>query len=628
MTRVLLLGAALIGALVLAALASAPPPPRPASAPPAAFSAERAMADVRAIARAPHITGSAEAARVRTYLLGRMESLGLEDIAAQPVPLSARARQRLRAWEGVEGAEGVNLVGVLPGRDRAATAVLILAHHDTAAGSPGAADDAAGVAAILETVRALRAGPAGARDLVVLFSDAEELDRDGALAFISAHPLAGRIGSVVNLEARGSGGRALMFETGPDNGAGMALFRDAVHQPTAHSLAVLIYTLMPNSSDFTVARNRGLQGFNFAFMGRAGLYHSPLATPDRLDVGSLQHLGGQALDLTRALTAAPSLPAPAPDAVFSDVLGLGLVLYPAVVGWAIVAVIAVLLAFAGFRARRAGALRLVDAWSGVARALSLFFYAVLALELGNRLSGAGPAAEYYDRLAAHPRLEAQAVAIGLAVLLSVLSLRGPTRRWLAIFPAILLALAATGIGGLTMDVAVVASLAATLSIASPRTPPAGLGAWVGALSIVFILSAAVQAVAPTAAPLFAWPLLVAAAGAAFASAVDPRLKDRRALSAIAGLAVLGGAQALAMAHLAFLGVGHELAPAMAVFVLLIAALVWPLAAGLPGRILPLAAAVLLVAGVGLALWVRLDPPADSRPTYVAAPQAPPAPAGA
>ena len=87
---------------------------------------------------------------------------------------------------------------------------------------------------------------------------------------------------------------------------------------------------------------------------------------------------------------------------------------------------------------------------------------------------------------------------------------------------------------------------------------------------------------------------------------------------VAGSAILGAGQVLAMAHLAFLGVGAELAPAMAVFVLLIAVLVWPLAAEGAGRIRPLAAAVLLIVGLSMALWVRVDPPAASVPTYVTA----------
>ena len=56
-----------------------------------------------------------------------------------------------------------------------------------------------------------------------------------------------------------------------------------------------------------------MPGFNFAFIGRPGLYHSPLATPDALDQGALQDMGRQLLDLTRGLLAAPALPGKAAD---------------------------------------------------------------------------------------------------------------------------------------------------------------------------------------------------------------------------------------------------------------------------------------------------------------------------
>ena len=52
----------------------------------------------------------------------------------------------------------------------------------------------------------------------------------------------------------------------------------------------------------------------------------------------MQHLGGQGLDITRALVTAPALPGPAPDLVFSDVLGRRIIAYPPAWGWALIAV--------------------------------------------------------------------------------------------------------------------------------------------------------------------------------------------------------------------------------------------------------------------------------------------------
>ncbi|MEZ0243568.1 MAG: peptidase M28, partial [Sphingomonas sp.] len=74
-------------AILLAVFATTTPSPAPADAPAAAFSATRAMADVREIARAPHPTGSAENARVRDYLVKRLQSLGLT-VTTSAAPLA------------------------------------------------------------------------------------------------------------------------------------------------------------------------------------------------------------------------------------------------------------------------------------------------------------------------------------------------------------------------------------------------------------------------------------------------------------------------------------------------------------------------------------------------------------
>jgi len=502
-----------------------------------------------------------------------MRRLGL-DVQTQPGPIAPEARRTLSRWRTPAGpeAEAVNLVGTLPGRDRAAPAVLLMAHHDSVAGSPGVADDAAGVAAILETVRALRAGPPPARDVVVLFTDAEELDSSGAERFF-ASPLARRVGVVVNLEARGGGGRALMFETGAGDGPMMRLFGRSVAAPTANSAAVMVYRLLPNATDFTAARRRGLAGFNFAFLGRPALYHSPAATADAVDLGSVQHLGDQVLDLTRALASAQELPPRGADAVYGDVLGFRMLIYPAAAGWAVLAAAVALFAFAARRAAKARAV----AWRGVAagagQAAGFALVCAALLEVANRLSGSGRAAEYYDRLAAIPRLEVQALLVALACFCLLAAAR------------------------------------------SRRNDPWGL--WLGFAAWAGLAAVAQQAFAPAAGPALAWPLTAAGLAAAVAALVDPRLEAGAARLVLVLGAVVGGAHVLALAHPAFLAVGADLAPAMAGFAALFALGFAPLLDGLAGRRLPIVAAAVLLAGAfAVALWVRLDPPAPTAPAYV------------
>ena len=82
-------------------------------------------------------------------------------------------------------------------------ALLLSAHYDSVARGPGAGDDASGVAAILESLRALKAGPAPERDVIILINDGEEVGLFGADVFADEHPWAKDVGVVLNFDARG-----------------------------------------------------------------------------------------------------------------------------------------------------------------------------------------------------------------------------------------------------------------------------------------------------------------------------------------------------------------------------------------------------------------------------------------
>jgi hypothetical protein len=283
--------------LATAFLAMRPPAPTPADAAPSLFSAGRAMADVRTIAQRPHPIGSADSLRVQGYLLNRMAQLGLQPQA--------------RPFASDHG-EGRNLLGVLPGRDRQAPAILLMAHSDSVPTGPGAADDGAGVAAVLETVRALATAPRQ-RDVMVLLTDGEEPGTFGAKAFFTGDPARGHVGVVINLEARGNRGRAVMFETNRNAAPLIHVLIDADALAAASSLMPDLYRRLPNDTDLTEALDHGYAGLNFAFFAGLDAYHRPTDTPAALDLGSLQHLGEQVLRASSTLAAAPALPGRAPD---------------------------------------------------------------------------------------------------------------------------------------------------------------------------------------------------------------------------------------------------------------------------------------------------------------------------
>ena len=429
---------ALLLALVLTVVGTTTPWPASVDRPVQDFSAKRALADVQVIASAPHPAGSVADARLRDWLVARLTGLGMtvriDTFAADPHHIA-----RFINWGSPADQPHTlaNIVAVLPGRDRTLPAVALMAHHDSVAGSPGAADDGAGLAAIIETVRAIASAPRPARDLIVVFTDAEEIGLDGARHFfLGAPPPADRmrdhIGAVINLEARGGGGRATLFQTAHANGEAVAFAARAVRHPAGSSLAVFLYRILPNDTDLTMAlpwaEPRGVPAYNYAFIGRPGLYHSPKATADRLDQGALQDIGSQVLDLTYALLTAPALPRPAPDLVFFDAFGFGMVTFPIWAGWIMLTVAAVAI---GTIWRQQGRLHGRAALAGAGRMVGLAGLTALLVMGANLVSFHVGGPNYYDRLAATPWLEAMATASALTAFFIVVSRWRPGRAALA-----------------------------------------------------------------------------------------------------------------------------------------------------------------------------------------------------
>lgn len=291
--------AGVAGLVVLALVSGAawmarqPPAPVAASAPDAEFSAERALAHLRAITGPePTPIGSAGGDAVRDYLVGELTGLGL-DIEVQR-GVGGHPRRG-----GVDVGRVENVIATLPGR--AATGrVVLAAHYDTTFGSPGASDDKSSVAAILEATRALTRGAPLRNDLVVLLTDGEEPGLLGAASFAGQHPYRAQGGVVLNWEAVGNRGPSVLFETGPGNAALVAEFAASAPFPVGDSGTAELYGMSDSlDTDFTVLRRAGFTGLNFSLLDGSAYYHHPRDDVDRLDQRSLQQHGANMLGLAR-----------------------------------------------------------------------------------------------------------------------------------------------------------------------------------------------------------------------------------------------------------------------------------------------------------------------------------------
>jgi len=376
--------AACAALIVLIALGAAtlltlrPPTPLTAQAPPGEFSAARAYAHAEVVAARTHPAGSAANDEVRSHLERELRALGLEVQTQETV--GAEAGHLSGAAAGATLAQVRNVVARLPGTDPTGR-VFLVAHYDSVQVGPGGNDDAAGTAALLEVARALTAGPAPRNDIVFVLTDAEEACLCGAQAFAAEHPLAAEGGVVLNLEARGSTGPVIMFQTSERNAALVDVFGEAAAHPLGTSFAVEIYRLLPNDTDFTAFLDNGFAGLNSAYIDGAAIYHTPLDTPESLDRGSLQHHGANALGLAREFgrTDLTRLDAGG-DATYFPVLG-SLVSYPGAATWPLAALALLAVAALGWLARRQGR----TSWSRLAAGFGLTLVPLVAAPVAAQL---------------------------------------------------------------------------------------------------------------------------------------------------------------------------------------------------------------------------------------------------
>ncbi len=313
------------------------PPPIPSSLSLKQFSIQHQKEHIRKLARVPHAVGTAEHTRVRSVILD-----ALRDLEFTP---QTQRELCTRSWEtGAAQLAWVENILVRVRGSNPSRAVLIMAHYDSKPHAPGANDDGAGVAAILEILRILSVSEPPKNDIIALFTDGEEIGMFGAQAFFERHAWASDVGVVLNLEARGSAGATYMFETGPENAWLIKAFAASADYPIGNSLTDTIYRLMPNYTDFTLALAAGLPGMNFAYMDGWQTYHTPLDDLDHLSDATLYHHGSSAWQLLRSLAEMPLSSPPPGNSVYFTLWRPWMVSYPVTWVWPLTALVLTLCA--------------------------------------------------------------------------------------------------------------------------------------------------------------------------------------------------------------------------------------------------------------------------------------------
>jgi hypothetical protein len=272
----------------------------------------------------PHPVDSANGDAVRERLIAEMRSIGLN-----PRITDNFACNSFPGTRSVHCARVRNLIATI-GPDEGGH-LLLSAHYDSTFVGPGAGDAGIGVATLLETAALLR-GQNVTRPVTFLFNEGEEMGLLGARAFMDHDPLRDRVDTLINLEARGVSGPAVMFETSRPNAAAIALYRASSPRPVANSLTTDLYGLIPNSTDVTVFRAAPWTILNFAIIGNETRYHSAGDNLAALDRRSLQHMGEQTLAASRMVAAGEAPPAEGHWS-YIDLVGRFMVTIPMLVGF-------------------------------------------------------------------------------------------------------------------------------------------------------------------------------------------------------------------------------------------------------------------------------------------------------
>lgn len=301
------LGIGALAVLALTGCVSVPPANRVVSGGP---SEEQLTSHVQFLAQAalkgrkPRSRGSALA---REYIADRFAAWGL-------VPWGAERRYELSFGYGK------NVVGLLPGSDPnlASEIVLVSAHYDHLGKhegkiNPGAADNASGVAAVLEVARTLSA-QRPRRTVAFAAFDCEEQMLLGSFAFTCREDVRdAKIVSVVNLDMLGrsflDSVTNTLFVTGTEKYPGIR--EQVTNSARATKLRVLPIgsDLIGPRSDHVAFQARDVPCL-FISCGTFPDYHKPGDTAERINYDELQRSTELILETTRALANTKEVPTP------------------------------------------------------------------------------------------------------------------------------------------------------------------------------------------------------------------------------------------------------------------------------------------------------------------------------
>jgi hypothetical protein len=169
-------------------------------------------------------------------------------------------------------------------------AMLLGAHIDSTLPAPGAADDGIGVGVMLDIARVLvdRKKPFD-NSVIFMWNGGEETLQDGSHLYSTQHETGKQVRAVINLEAAGSTGGALLFQA--TSKEMVEAFSYAPH-PRGTVVAADVFAsgvLMSDTDFIQFEQYLNVSGLDMAIVGHSYFYHTQKDLLEHIEPGAAQH---------------------------------------------------------------------------------------------------------------------------------------------------------------------------------------------------------------------------------------------------------------------------------------------------------------------------------------------------
>jgi hypothetical protein len=305
--------------LVLISFLSILPPDISKSIKNSGISGEDIKNHIFELTKKPHPIGSQSHKDVQSYISNQLKSFGYE--------VHVQENASIRSVNNTVSVASVKNLYAIKRGSASDKSIVVLSHYDTQVNSLGAGDASASIAIILELANKYNKIQSK-NDIIFLFTDAEENGLLGSKLFLEKFDEISKIHFAINLEGRGSSGSNLLFELSEGNSEIIYIAKNYITHLNSSSLFFEVYDKLPNDTDFSNFKNKGILGVNFAFIDKYINYHSVLDSIENLNFSSVMHQAANVNELLEFLINSDLEISSNSNSIFFPIPFLGIFIYP------------------------------------------------------------------------------------------------------------------------------------------------------------------------------------------------------------------------------------------------------------------------------------------------------------